>query len=90
MGSGRNPHLRVDMLVESFVESTVLCSWRSETRDERQFVRAHVDYLPFRDGTFGYVIISHTAERAVNFLAAITFYLIVSQNELAPFLDPIK
>lgn len=62
IGSGHNPHLQADVWLDRFVGPTPHRSGRSAIRDDRPFVIADTESLPFRNNAFDYAIASHVAE----------------------------
>jgi len=67
IGSGHNPHPRADILVDRSLEENIDRSGKPIKIDKkRPFIVGDVQYLPFKDKTFDYIIASHVAEHVEN------------------------
>ncbi len=96
VGSGHNPHMRSDVLLDLF-EEDVPDQHRGGTKAtvDRPFVNADICNMPFKDNAFDYVIAIHILEHIPNIKAAIKEitrvgkrgYIIVP-SELNEYLHP--
>jgi SAM-dependent methyltransferase len=67
IGSGNRPRRRSNILCDRFIEdNSERASEESIVIDERPFVVADGQYLPFKDKSFDYVIASHVLEHVEN------------------------
>ena len=62
VGSGGNPYARANVLLDAY-EETRQRHWAPLTTD-RPTVLGFVEALPFRDGSFDFVIASHVLEHS--------------------------
>ncbi|MFH1448220.1 MAG: class I SAM-dependent methyltransferase [Candidatus Micrarchaeota archaeon] len=96
VGSGHNPHMRSDVLLDLFEEDTPE-QHRGGTKAtvDRPFVKADICNMPFKDKVFDYVIAIHILEHIPNIKKAISEitrvgkrgYIIVP-SELNEYLHP--
>lgn len=62
LGSGHNPHPRADILVDRFFQDDTERSGQKLVLNQKPFVIADANALPFKDKAFDFVICSHVAE----------------------------
>lgn len=66
VGSGHNPHVRANVVVDKFVDSNYHRSDNIKALGHQQFIQADGENLPFEDRSFDYVICSHVLEHVEN------------------------
>jgi len=66
IGSGNNPNSKATVLLDLYIKDSSHRSMHELKIDERPFVNASIEYLPFRDKIFDYVICNHVLEHVDN------------------------